>query len=85
MEYQVLLEKKAIKQVRSLDPEVRIRIASALELLTEGFSARLDIKKLKGVKDQYRIRVGNYRILFALAQNRRIIVFAVLPREKAYE
>ena len=41
--------------------------------------------KLKGMKDRYRIRVGNYRILFELRPNKEIIVFAILPRERAYE
>ena len=85
MEYTVLLERRVVKQLRSLSPETSTRIADALEALREGFSAHLDIKKLKGLKNRYRVRVGDYRILFELVPTKRIIVYAVLPREKAYE
>ena len=44
---------------------------------------RLDIKKLRGCKNHYRLRVGNYRILFELERPRRIIVYAILPRKQA--
>jgi len=37
-----------------------------LKELEKGFSARLDIKKLRGTKNHYRIRVGDYRILVVL-------------------
>ena len=36
MEYTVLLEKRVVKQLRSLSPETSTRIANALEALIEG-------------------------------------------------
>ena len=48
-------------------------------------SAELDIKKLKGYPNHYRLRVGKYRILFKLLEDHVIIVFAILPRKKAYK
>ncbi|MHB8568406.1 MAG: type II toxin-antitoxin system RelE family toxin [Nitrososphaerales archaeon] len=63
-EYRVLLEKRAVKQLQSLDGETRPRVTSALQALGEGFSARLDVKKLRGMNNRYRVRVGDYRILF---------------------
>lgn len=84
-EYRVLLEKRAVKQLQSLDSETGSRVANALEALHEGFSARLDLKKLKGMKNRYRVRVGNYRILFEVSSNREILVFAILHRAKAYD
>jgi mRNA interferase RelE/StbE len=84
-EFKVLLERRAVKQLRSLDPRSSARISSALEALREGFSARLDIKKLKGMTNRYRVRVGDYRVLFEFGTNREIIVFAILPRKKAYD
>ncbi|NHV98192.1 MAG: type II toxin-antitoxin system RelE/ParE family toxin [Thaumarchaeota archaeon] len=46
---------------------------------------RLDIIKLRGSKNHYRIRVGKYRILFELASNKTITIYAILPREAAYQ
>jgi mRNA interferase RelE/StbE len=84
--YVVLLERRALKQLQSLDVRIGPRVSSALKELNEGFSAQLDIKKLKGMNNRYRVRVGDYRILFELSRARReIVVFAILPRERAYD
>ena len=83
--YHVLLEKKAVKQFEKLGEDTRSRIVEALHTLRdEGFSRRLDIAKLRGYKNQYRLRVGEYRILFELRPERTIVVYAILPRKVAY-
>ena len=61
--YHLFLEKKALKQLNRLDPHLRNRILSSLyNLRDEGFSRKLDIVKLKGFKNQYRLRVGKHRV-----------------------
>ena len=83
--YRVFLEKKAFKQLERLGVDARSRVVEALHLLRdEGFSRRLDVVKLRGYKDQYRLRVGKYRVLFELRPERIIVVYAVLPRKVAY-
>ena len=84
MGYKVFLEEKAVKQLARLDATTRSRILNALGELERGFSARLDIRKLKGVRDHYRIRVGDYRILFAL-QSSNTLVYDVAHRQNVYE
>jgi len=44
----------------------------------------LDIKKLKGYKNHYRLRVGEFRILFFL-ENSKIVVYKIGKRESVYE
>lgn len=81
----MFLERKASRQLEKLDKDVRDRIVKALHVLRdEGFSRKLNIVKLRGYKNNYRLRVGRYRILFELEAERTIIVYAVLPRKKAY-
>ena len=43
-----------------------------------------DLKKLKGSKNEYRLRVGNYRVLFEL-EGKRIVVYTVGPRKDIYQ
>jgi len=43
-----------------------------------------DVKKLKGGVGEYRLRVGNHRVLFALEKD-TIFVYAVRDRKEAYE
>jgi len=83
--YHVFLEKKASKHLEKLGEDIRGRILAALHTLRdEGFSGRLDIVKLRGYKNQYRLRIGKYRILFELRPERTIVVYAILPRKVAY-
>ena len=84
MEFNVLVEKRAVKQLNELDTNTRNRVILALNELRKGFSARLDVKKMKGYRNHYRIRVGEYRILFETRQSKTIVVYAILPRGKAY-
>jgi len=46
--------------------------------------AHLDIKKLAGKDDLFRLRIGSYRIFFILEEN-KIYVFDAEVREKAYK
>ena len=83
--YEVLLEKRAAKQLERLDKSSKRRIIEALRDLRErGLAARLDLKKLKGYKNHYRLRVGSYRVLFEFQKPRTFIVYAILPRKVAY-
>jgi len=83
--YNVFFEKKALKQLEKLGEDVRGRIVEALHILRdEGFSRRLDIVKLRGYKNHYRLRMGKFRVLFELRPERTVVVYAILPREAAY-
>ena len=83
--YRIFLERKAFKQLEKLSEDTRGRIVEALHVLRdEGFSRRLDITKLRGYKNQYRLRIGKYRILFELRPQRTMVIYAILPRKVAY-
>lgn len=60
---QVQYHKKAIKFINSLSQHDKQRIKSAIENLVVNPSV-CDIKPLQGYKDLYRMRVGNYRIIY---------------------
>jgi len=83
----VFVESKAKKQFRKMPKENQARILTALKTLEdEGLSVKLDIKKLRGYKNHYRIRIGKIvRILFELESNQTIVVYSISTREKAYE
>ena len=86
MRYKIYLTGKARKKLDSLNQKSRRMILDTLSFLRDyGFSQRLDIKKLKGFKNHYRLRVGKYRVLFELEKPDKIIIYAILPRKKAYK
>ena len=86
MSYSVRTTKKAEKQIRALPESVKKKIGDIVDVLkNEAIPARrYDVKKIKGRKNIYRIRVGSYRMLYLLDEN-RITILLVLHRSKAYE
>ncbi len=71
--------KDAVKHINSLDKPTKKRIKEAIDALPKG-----DIKKLKGFSRTYRLRVGNYRIVYEILDD-TIIIGAVLPRGDVYK
>jgi mRNA-degrading endonuclease RelE of RelBE toxin-antitoxin system len=46
---------------------------------------RLNVKKLKGYENTYRIRVGSWRIIYKVIKNEKsIVIYDILPRKSAY-
>lgn len=71
--------KKAMKNIRSLDVKLKDRIKAGIERIPFG-----DIKKLQGYSNLYRLRIGDYRVIYQM-ENDIIIIDAVLPRGEAYK
>ena len=80
--FQLLIADEALEQLRALPKDLRRRIGDRLSVLETSFTG--GIKKLAGMENKYRLRVGNHRVLFRLAGN-QIQVYAVKDRKEAYE
>jgi mRNA interferase RelE/StbE len=60
------------------------RIIDAMQSYADG--ERGHVKKLKGVEGEYRLRVGDWRVRFAVDASRgEAVVFRVLPRGDVYK
>ncbi|HIV85523.1 MAG TPA: type II toxin-antitoxin system RelE/ParE family toxin [Candidatus Monoglobus merdigallinarum] len=76
------LSPKSAKYLIKLDNITKQRIKSALIKLAQE-PPQGDIKKLQG-KDGYRLRIGKYRALFDIADN-KIIVYDIDSRGQVYK
>jgi len=57
------------------------RIRAAIDRLPEG-----DVRKLQGLRDERRLRVGDWRIRFKIDREQRLLtIFAIKPRGDAYK
>ena len=74
MTYTILIERYALKQIMKLDKKVIPLIKTAIASLAHNPRPH-GYKKLKG-EDAYRIRVGNYRVIYEI-DNGKIIVTVV--------
>jgi mRNA interferase RelE/StbE len=73
---------KAIQKINSKDA---LKIADTLELLLTNKVEGLDIKKLKGHTDIFRIRVQTYRIIFKRDTDTIQILYIGKRNEKTYK
>jgi mRNA interferase RelE/StbE len=79
---EVELDPKAIKQYMRLNQPNLKRITDAIDRL-ELEPPQGDIIKLQG-KDGYRVRVGEYRIIFDI-EPERVYVYKIVRRGQAYK
>lgn len=63
MKYTVILERSAEKSFQSLDRPLKLRILHQIEALADN-PRPPGVKKLKGQHEYWRVRVGNYRIIY---------------------
>jgi mRNA interferase RelE/StbE len=81
MHYRLEVMKDAKEKLRSLLDEIRREIGYRLFLLQEDFAG--DVKKLKGFKNEFRLRVGKYRVIFELLGD-VITIYDVGDRKDIY-
>jgi len=82
--YKVTLKPSVEKDLRSLSKSAIARVVKSLERLTEDPFPRQTLK-LEGVEKLYRLRVGDYRVVYSVNQAPpEIIVHYVRHRRDVY-
>jgi len=79
--YQVELMPKAVGDLENLPKSDVRKIIEKIKVLEDGLSG--DIKKLTNFTPEYRLRVGNYRVLFEV-KDQKIIVYRIRHRKETY-
>ena len=82
--FEVVLEKTAEKDLRRLSDEVHDRVIESISSLATNPRPH-GSKKLSGSKSNWRIRVGDYRVLYEIADTIRVVrVYRVRHRGDVY-
>jgi len=82
--YRVIVERSAEKDLRRLPLDMRFRVADALRSLAND-PRLVGSRKLAGTKHDWRIRVGDYRVIYEIADSIRVVrVYRVRHRRNAY-
>ena len=75
MAYSILLAPTAERQLRSFAPAIQKRLVKRMKMLQDDPRPQ-GAKKLAGEDDLYRIREGDYRIIYTI-QSKELIVLVV--------
>lgn len=76
-EFSIEFVKSARKDFEKLPSKIRERVTEALKLLSlNPYSELLKVKKLKNAEDLFRIRLGDYRVLYEI-RNETLIVIVI--------
>jgi len=82
LKYDIKIEKKALKFLKNLDKKNQSKIIEKIYKLSE--NPYHNSKKLIG-RDAYRIRVGNYRVIYEIDENSvKIFVINIGHRKDIY-
>ncbi len=81
MAYQVTISRFVQKQLDKLPPDVQVRLVAKIRLL-ETTPRPSGVVKMKGFKNEYRIRVGDYRIRYECDDDKATIQILRCDRRK---
>jgi mRNA-degrading endonuclease RelE of RelBE toxin-antitoxin system len=85
--YKVILHKNAAKYYRNADKKLQRRISTAVDTILGNPRYHVHIKKLEGeLKDMYRYRLSNLRILYEIHEDIKTIrIKAIEARGSVYK
>ena len=84
MAYEVSFAPNAVRQFESLPRHAQVRLATKIEDL-ENDPRPSGAKKLAGEGELWRIRVGDYRVIYAIIDDQLVVlVVAVGDRKEVY-
>ena len=84
-DYSISFVRSARKELESVPNPLLRRILTKIELLAKN-PRPAGCKKLKGASDLWRIRIGDYRVVYSIADREvRIEIITVRHRSQAYD
>lgn len=82
MNYQIEFKPRAVKDLTALSATESRRIVAKIEALGNGLTG--DVKQLTNFTPEYRLRVGNYRVLFEV-EEKSVVIYRVFHRKDTYK
>ena len=82
MTFKVFLHRKTAKFLEDMDARVKERVKEGLRNLEDFPSVKLDLVKVSGEDDVYRVRFGKFRALFKVYEKEKTIVIVKIDHRK---
>lgn len=81
MKYKIKFKPSALKAFKKLNEQTQKRIAKIIELLKID-QLPFGVEKLKGSNNFYRLRAGDYRIIYTIEKDRLLILILKIGNRK---
>ena len=82
MRYEIEFRSKALHDIKRLSPEMSRRIEKKLDVLRQDMCG--DVKRLVNFTPGWRLRVGDWRVLFE-PRGALLVVHRIVHRSEAYD
>lgn len=84
--YKIVLEKKAQEYLKKISEPSYSKVVSKVKSLRMFNEDVSNLKKLKGYKNLYRLRIDDYRVVFAFIPEKNIIAITFIAhRREVYD
>jgi len=81
MKYDIQFKPKAVKDIEDLPSRMQARMLARIEEMSNDLKG--DVKRLANFTPEYRLRIGDYRVLFEIEEE-TIIIYRIRHRREAY-
>ena len=81
MIYQIEFKPRAIRDLKAIDKSRARRITEKVRLMRDDLAG--DVKRLTDSTPEFRLRVGDYRVLFEI-EGDKVVIYRVRHRKDAY-
>jgi len=81
MKYNIEFKPRAVKDLKNFPSRIQTRILARIEEMSDNLSG--DVKCLTDSTPEYRLRIGEYRVLFEIERN-EIVIYRIRHRREAY-
>lgn len=81
MSYRIEFTPSAARAFRKLPASIQSRIASKIDVLAENPRPH-GVEKMGGHENRYRVRVGEYRVIYVISDGPRLVTVAVIGHRR---
>lgn len=81
MKYDIQFKPKAVRDIERLPSRNQARVLARIEEMSDDLKG--DVKRLTNFTPEYRLRVGDFRVLFEI-ERETIVIYRIRHRREAY-
>lgn len=83
LKWRIVFQKSAYKEYQKLPQQICQKVDKVFKtLISDPFDKTLDLKRIRGKQNYYRVRIGNYRIVYQVKESILLILIIRVGHRK---